>query len=175
MTCRSKGIISNRTVWRDRCKRHQSPQSDTLFADRWTNSKSQTGKSWTPWEGFPLEQLTEASTNDFLSGRWKEGKLLGTGWEIAWPRTTFFEKKKRRRKWKKILLISAHATVEQKDWGWQGLLEKKKLHHTSHILQNYGTGSATDVSDLEEGHFIELETTGMKPFQLNKLWRWCTV
>ena len=41
------------------------------------------------------------------------------------------------------------------------------------ILDKYGIGSATDVSELKDHDFIELEVLGLKPFQLNKLKRWC--
>ena len=43
----------------------------------------------------------------------------------------------------------------------------------SSILENYGIGSTTDVSQLEKGDFSELETLGLKPFQLMRLLRWC--
>ena len=63
--------------------------------------------------------------------------------------------------------------VEQKGTGWQALLETQGLHQEAHILDNYGIGSATDVSELEKSDFIELEIRGMNPFQLKKLRRWC--
>jgi hypothetical protein len=41
------------------------------------------------------------------------------------------------------------------------------------ILDKYGIGSSTDVSELKDHDFIELEALGLKPFQLNKVKRWC--
>jgi hypothetical protein len=46
-------------------------------------------------------------------------------------------------------------------------------HQVTDNLDKYGIGSATDVSELKDHDFIHLETLGLKPFQLNKVKRWC--
>ena len=63
--------------------------------------------------------------------------------------------------------------VEEEDKGWRALLEKQELHQAADILEKYGIGSATEVSDLEKDDFSELEARGLKPLQLKKLKRWC--
>ena len=62
---------------------------------------------------------------------------------------------------------------EEKGTGWPELLQKQGLHQVADILDKYGIGSATDVSELKDHDFIELEVLGLKPFQLNKVKRWC--
>ena len=56
--------------------------------------------------------------------------------------------------------------VEEEDKGWRALLEKQELHQAADILEKYGIGSATEVSDLEKDDFSELEARGLKPLQL---------
>ena len=41
------------------------------------------------------------------------------------------------------------------------------------ILEKYGIYSSTDVSEFMQHDFIQLESRGLKPFQLNKVKRWC--
>ena len=41
------------------------------------------------------------------------------------------------------------------------------------ILDKYGIDSATDVPELKEHDFNQLEARGIKPFQLKKVKRWC--
>ena len=62
---------------------------------------------------------------------------------------------------------------EEKGTGWSELLQKQGLHQVTDILDKYGIGSATDVSELKDHDFIQLEALGLKPFQLNKVKRWC--
>jgi hypothetical protein len=52
------------------------------------------------------------------------------------------------------------------------LLEKQGLHQAAHILEQYGIGSATEVSELKKDDFSELEARGLKPFHLRKLKHW---
>jgi hypothetical protein len=49
--------------------------------------------------------------------------------------------------------------VEDKDKGWWALIEKQGLHRAADILEKYGIGSATEVSDLEKDDFSELEAS----------------
>ena len=62
---------------------------------------------------------------------------------------------------------------EEKGTGWSELLQKQGLHQVADILDKYGIGSVTDVSELKDHDFIQLEALGLKPFQLNKVKRWC--
>jgi len=52
-------------------------------------------------------------------------------------------------------------------------LQKQGLHQVADILDKYGIASSTDVSELKDHDFIQLETLGLKSFQLNKVKRWC--
>jgi hypothetical protein len=56
------------------------------------------------------------------------------------------------------------------------MFKKQGLHQVADILDKYGSygiGSVTDVSELKEHDFIQLEARGLKPFQLKKVKRWC--
>ena len=65
--------------------------------------------------------------------------------------------------------------VEQTNTGWLTVLEKRGLLQVEHILQQYGIGSVTEVSELEPDVFSELQTRGIKTFHLMKLKRWSEV
>ena len=43
------------------------------------------------------------------------------------------------------------------------------------VLEKYGIGSETEVSELDQHDFSVLEALGLKPFQLQKLKRWSEV
>ena len=48
-----------------------------------------------------------------------------------------------------------------KDTGWRGLLsEKQGLHQQADILERYGMDSETDLSELDQHDFSELESLG---------------
>ncbi len=49
--------------------------------------------------------------------------------------------------------------VEDKDKGWWALLEEQGLYRAADILERYGIGSATEVSDLEKDDVSELEAS----------------
>ena len=42
---------------------------------------------------------------------------------------------------------------EEKGTGWPELLQKQGLHQVADILDRYGIGSATDVSELKDHDF----------------------
>ena len=45
------------------------------------------------------------------------------------------------------------------DTGWRALLETEQgLHQATDILEKYGIGSETDLSELEQDDFSELES-----------------
>jgi hypothetical protein len=52
--------------------------------------------------------------------------------------------------------------VEQTDTRWMTVLEKRGLLQVAHILQEYGMVSVTEVSDLKQDDFSELECRGVK-------------
>jgi hypothetical protein len=60
---------------------------------------------------------------------------------------------------------------EEKGRGW--LLQKQGLHQVADILDKYRIGSATDVSELKDHDFIQLEALVLKSFQLNKVTHRC--
>ena len=49
-------------------------------------------------------------------------------------------------------------------------LEKQGLHQVAHILEKYGIGSETEVSELDQDYFSNL---ALKPLDTKKLKRWC--
>ena len=64
--------------------------------------------------------------------------------------------------------------VEDKDTGWRGLLsEKQGLHQEADILEKYGMDRETDLSELDQHDFSELESLGLKPLHARKLKRLC--
>ena len=52
------------------------------------------------------------------------------------------------------------------------MLEKKGLHQAADILEKCGISSETDVSEVEQHDFSELESRGLKPLHSKKLKRW---
>lgn len=69
-----------------------------------------------------------------------------------------------------ILLLPQHVAIEV-DRGWHALLEKKELHQVEDILEKNGIGSETDVSELQQHDFSDLESRGLLHAQ--NLKRWC--
>ena len=55
--------------------------------------------------------------------------------------------------------------------GWHALLEKKELHQAADILEKNRIGSETDVSELEQHDFSDLESRGL--LHVQNLKRWC--
>ncbi len=41
---------------------------------------------------------------------------------------------------------------------WRTVFEKQGLHQTAHILENYGIGSETEVSELDQDDLSKLES-----------------
>ncbi len=58
--------------------------------------------------------------------------------------------------------------VEGTDAGWLEVLEKNGLGPAAEILENYGIDSETDVSFLDQDHFRNLSSQGLKPMQLKR-------
>ena len=58
--------------------------------------------------------------------------------------------------------------VEGTDTGWLAVLEKKGLHQSAGILEDYGIDGETDVSLLDQGDLRNLVSQGLKPTQLLK-------
>ncbi len=48
-------------------------------------------------------------------------------------------------------------TLAETDTGARALLEKPGLHQAAHILEEYGICSETDLSELDQHDFSELE------------------
>jgi hypothetical protein len=55
------------------------------------------------------------------------------------------------------------------------VIEKKGLHQSAEILQNYGINSETDVSVLDPDDVSKLVSSGLKPLDVKKLQLWCDV
>jgi hypothetical protein len=68
------------------------------------------------------------------------------------------------------ILLPQHVATEV-GRGWHALLEKKELHQVEDILEKNGIGSETDVSELEQHEFSDLESRGLLHAQ--NLKRWC--
>ena len=66
-----------------------------------------------------------------------------------------------------------HSAIRVRIMGSDGVGENVGLLLVTDILEKYGIVSVTDVSDLTEHDFIQLETPGLKLFQLNHVKRWC--
>ena len=64
--------------------------------------------------------------------------------------------------------------VEVRHTAWRQLLLKDGLLQVVDILEKYGIVSVTDVPELKEVDFSELETLGLKSFLLMKIKRWST-
>jgi hypothetical protein len=56
---------------------------------------------------------------------------------------------------------------------WRALLETNGLLQVVNILEDYGIGSESDVSELNQDDFSKLESLGLKPLEVKKLSRWC--
>jgi hypothetical protein len=57
------------------------------------------------------------------------------------------------------------------DKGWLAMLGKRGLLQAAHIVQQYGIHSVTEVFELKQVDFRELENRGVKPLHLMKLKR----
>ena len=69
---------------------------------------------------------------------------------------------------KHLLKKKNNGTREAKT-GCRELVQTQGLHQVEDILDKYGIGSGTYVSDLKEHDFNQLEDRGIKPFQLKKV------
>jgi hypothetical protein len=58
-------------------------------------------------------------------------------------------------------LLLTHYVATEVGRGWLALLEKKELHQVADILEKNGIGSETDLSELEQHDFSELESRGL--------------
>ena len=63
--------------------------------------------------------------------------------------------------------------VEDKDTDWRALLENKGLHQEADILEKDWIVCETDVSELEQDYFSELESLGLKRLDAQQLKRFC--
>jgi hypothetical protein len=63
--------------------------------------------------------------------------------------------------------------VEVQDTGWLTVFEKKGLHQSADILENYGINSETDVSVFDRDDFCKLTSRVFKPLETKKLDHWC--
>ena len=57
--------------------------------------------------------------------------------------------------------------VEETNKGRRALLEKQGLHQAAYILEKYGIGSETDVSELDQDDCsnLESESRGLSPLR----------
>ena len=58
--------------------------------------------------------------------------------------------------------------VEGEDTGWMTVLEKKGLHQSTEILENYGIESETDVSLFDRDDLFKLTSLGFKTMEGKK-------
>ena len=59
--------------------------------------------------------------------------------------------------------------MDWEDTAWLPVLEKKGIHQTAWILENYGIDCETDVSLLDRDDFSKLTSNGLKPMEGKKL------
>ena len=55
--------------------------------------------------------------------------------------------------------------MDWEDTAWLPVLEKKGIHQTAWILENYGIDCETDVSLLDRDDFSKLASNGLKPIE----------